>query len=86
MFQFRLVGALTSALVAAGALVGAQDGSPAFRTIVSDVGLPGIDTGLGLERMAFILQGAHDNFHTDEFLPIRRAIAAGAMPYLAAAL
>jgi alanyl-tRNA synthetase len=37
---------------------------------------PGIDTGLGLERMAFILQGAEDNFHTDEFLPIRRAIAA----------
>ena len=37
---------------------------------------PGIDTGLGLERLAFILQGAKDNFHTDEFLPIRRAIAA----------
>ncbi len=37
---------------------------------------PGIDTGLGLERLAFILQGADDNFHTDEFLPIRRAIAA----------
>jgi alanyl-tRNA synthetase len=37
---------------------------------------PGIDTGAGLERIAFILQGAEDNFHTDEFLPIRRAIAA----------
>ncbi len=37
---------------------------------------PGIDTGLGLERLAFILQGAEDNFHTDEFLPIRSAIAA----------
>jgi alanyl-tRNA synthetase len=37
---------------------------------------PGIDTGMGLERIAFILQGAEDNFHTDEFLPIRRAIAA----------
>jgi alanyl-tRNA synthetase len=37
---------------------------------------PGIDTGMGLERVAFILQGAGDNFHTDEFLPIRRAIAA----------
>jgi len=37
---------------------------------------PGIDTGMGLERMAFLLQGAEDNFHTDEFLPIRRAIAA----------
>jgi len=37
---------------------------------------PGIDTGMGLERIAFLLQGAEDNFHTDEFLPIRRAIAA----------
>ncbi len=37
---------------------------------------PGIDTGMGLERIAFILQGAEDNFHTDEFLPIRRSIAA----------
>jgi alanyl-tRNA synthetase len=37
---------------------------------------PGIDTGLGLERVAFILQDVEDNFHTDEFLPIRRAIAA----------
>jgi len=40
---------------------------------------PGIDTGLGVERMAFILQGAKDNFHTDEFLPIRNAVA-NAMP------
>ncbi len=37
---------------------------------------PGIDTGMGLERVAFILQDVDDNFHTDEFLPIRRAIAA----------
>ncbi|HXV14942.1 MAG TPA: alanine--tRNA ligase, partial [Candidatus Krumholzibacteria bacterium] len=37
---------------------------------------PGIDTGMGLERVAFILQDVEDNFHTDEFLPIRRAIAA----------
>ncbi len=37
---------------------------------------PGIDTGLGLERVAFILQDVEDNFHTDEFLPIRRAMAA----------
>ncbi len=36
---------------------------------------PGIDTGMGLERIAFILQEVEDNFHTDLFLPIRRAIA-----------
>jgi alanyl-tRNA synthetase len=36
---------------------------------------PGIDTGLGLERVAFILQNVADNYHTDEFLPIRNAIA-----------
>jgi alanyl-tRNA synthetase len=35
---------------------------------------PGIDTGLGLERVAFILQGVEDNFHTDLFLPVRSAV------------
>jgi alanyl-tRNA synthetase len=35
---------------------------------------PGIDTGLGLERLAFILQDAPDNYHTDEFAPIRDAV------------
>jgi alanyl-tRNA synthetase len=35
---------------------------------------PGIDTGMGLERIAFILQEAEDNFHTDVFLPVRQAI------------
>jgi alanyl-tRNA synthetase len=31
---------------------------------------PGIDTGMGLERTAFIAQGARDNFHSDLFRPI----------------
>jgi len=35
---------------------------------------PGIDTGLGLERLATILQGAEDNYHSDLFLPIVRRI------------
>ncbi len=39
-----------------------------------DLPRPGIDTGLGLERLAFILQGVADNFHTDHFLPIRKKI------------
>jgi alanyl-tRNA synthetase len=38
---------------------------------------PGIDTGMGLERVAFILQNAEDNYHTDVFLPIRKAIEDG---------
>jgi len=39
-----------------------------------DLPRPGIDTGLGLERTAVILQDVRDNYHTDEFLPIREAI------------
>ncbi|MBN2072018.1 MAG: alanine--tRNA ligase [Candidatus Krumholzibacteriota bacterium] len=35
---------------------------------------PGIDTGAGLERIAMIMQGVEDNFHTDLFAPITRAV------------
>jgi alanyl-tRNA synthetase len=35
---------------------------------------PGIDTGLGLERLAFIMQDVEDNFHTDLFEPIIKGL------------
>jgi len=35
---------------------------------------PGIDTGAGLERIAMIMQGAADNFHTDIFQPLVDAV------------
>ena len=31
---------------------------------------PSVDTGAGLERIASVLQGTDDNFHTDLFLPL----------------
>jgi len=34
---------------------------------------PGVDTGLGLERVVSVLQGATNNYDTDMFLPIMRA-------------
>ncbi len=36
---------------------------------------PGIDTGLGLERTTFIVQGARDNFASDLFAPIVSRLA-----------
>ncbi|HEY0116933.1 MAG TPA: alanine--tRNA ligase [Allosphingosinicella sp.] len=35
--------------------------------IVRDLPTPSIDTGMGLERIAAVLQGVHDNYDTDTF-------------------
>ena len=41
----------------------------------TDLPKPSIDTGIGLERVSALLQGSHDNFKSDLFVPLLEAVA-----------
>ena len=40
-----------------------------------DLPKPSVDTGMGLERIAALLQGTHDNYNTDHFLKLINSIS-----------
>ena len=46
--------------------------------VLHDLPSPSIDTGMGLERLSMVMQGAENVYQTDLFLPIMEHVAASA--------